>query len=514
MDKIESVNNKKIAKNTLLLYMRMLFLMAINLYTSRIVLSALGVTDYGIYNAVGGFVAMFTVISGAMATATQRFLSFEIGAKNKEKIAKVFSTAIVIHIFLALIILLLAETVGLWFLNNNMIFPVERYVAANWVFQLSVLTLIINVISVPYNAALIAFEKMSAFAYISIYEGVLKLVIAIVISFFSKDKLILYALLLCFVSASVRVIYSIYVKKNLHDCKNSWRMNKDVRKEMVSFVSWNLIGSSAGILQEQGISIILNMFFGVAVNAARGVSTQVMHAVSGFVSNFNLAMNPQIVKSYSSGNREDTFKLAIQGSKFSFMMMMLLSTPIIINTPYILDLWLVEVPEYASIFVRIVLITELINSMRYTLVTTVHASGKVKLYQLTNGIISLMAIPIAYLLLKLGFSPVAALITNMGIAFVCHFMRLWVLWRILMFPVWLYLKNVTIRMTVLAIITYSVPVLLSYWISDSTVGFITLCFISISFSFFTCYLIGMTITERVLVMNKAKKVISKYIKIK
>lgn len=512
MTKNDVINNKRVAKNTLLLYMRMLFLMAISLYTSRIVLANLGVTDYGIYNAVGGFVAMFHVISGAMSTATQRFLSFHIGTQSQEKVSKVFSTAMTIHALLALLILVIAETIGLWFLNFKMVFPADRYVAANWVFQLSIVTLMIEVMSVPYNAALIAYEKMSAFAYISVLSGILKLLVAYVISISIIDRLVLYAILLSLISTTIRVIYSVYVNKNLKYCRNNWKMDRCIRKEMLSFVSWNLIGSTAGILQEQGISVLLNVFFGAVVNAARGVSMQVLHAVAGFISNFNLAMNPQIVKSYASGDKEGMFALVIRGSKFSYMLMLIISTPIIIKAPFLLNIWLVDVPEYASVFVRIILLTALVDSMKHTLVASVHASGKVKLYQLTNGIVSLLTIPIAYLILRSGYPPSSALIVSLIISVLCHFIRLIVLWKIVEFPVFYYLKNVTIRMIVLTIVTYSIPVYFAYRCPDTIMFFIFVSLISFAFSIFTCYFGGMSSKERAFVRVQLLTFVNKVIK--
>ena len=265
-------NNKRIAKNTLLLYFRMLLTMAISLYTSRIVLATLGEVDFGIYNVVGGFVTMFVVISGAMTTATQRFLSFEIGKKENGNVKSMFSTAVIIHLILAAIILICAETVGIWFLNTHMKFPDDRYVAANWVFQFSLLTFLINVISVPYNAAIIAYEKMKAFAYVSIIEVTLKLLIVYLLIISPFDKLILYSILLTLIAVAIRIIYGIYAKRNFTECSFDWKWNKTYGKNVMSFVSWNLIGSLASVAREQGINVLLNIFFGAAVNAARDIA--------------------------------------------------------------------------------------------------------------------------------------------------------------------------------------------------------------------------------------------------
>lgn len=508
--KSNSENNKRIAKNTLVLYVRMLFLMAINLYASRIVLATLGVTDYGIYNAVGGFVAMFHVFNGAMSTATQRFLSFEIGTGDDEKITKIFSTAIVIHVLLALLIMFVAETVGIWFLNEKMLFPPDRYVAANWVFQLSILTLMINVISVPYNAALVAYERMSAFAYISIIEGILKLLIVYLIIIMEGDKLILYAFLISLIAIGIRCTYGLYVKRYLPFCRNDWRMDKSVRKEMMSFVSWNLIGSTAGIVQQQGLSVLLNVFFGAAINAARGISIQVLHAVSGFVSNFNLAMNPQIIKSYASGHKEEMFNLAIRGSKFSFMLMLLLSAPIIVETPYLLNLWLVKVPENSVVFARIVLLIALTDSMKHTMVASVHASGKVKVYQLTNGIFALLTIPAAYVVLRLGYPPVSALITSLAFSIICHFIRLSVLWKIVRFPVGKYLKAVTFRMFIISILSLSIPIYVYKLLPQSFISFLVVCVITLISTGGVCYIFGLSSTEKKFISNKVMELLKRF----
>ena len=497
-----SANNKRIAKNTFILYVRMLFLMSVNLYASRVLLSTLGVEDYGIYSAVGGFVAMFHVFNGAMATATQRFLSFEIGRGDNDRITQIFSTSMVIHVFLAFLIFIIAETIGLWFLNVKMVFPEGRYAAANWVFQFSILTFIINVISVPYNAALIAYEKMSAFAYVSILDGVLKLLIIYLIIISNVDKLVLYSFLISLVAISIRIIYGFYVKRNLSLCRNNWMMDRSVRGKMLSFVSWNLIGSTAGIAQEQGISVLLNVFFGAAVNAARGISMQVLHAVSGFVSNFNLAMNPLIIKTYASGDRNESFRIAMRGSKFSFMLMLILSTPIFVEAPYILNLWLVKVPEHTVVFLRIVLLITLVHSLKHTLIATIHASGIVKLYQLTNGIFSMMTIPIAYVVLRLGFPPLSALLVSLVITIASHFLRLEVMRRTISFPVALFLKEVTFRMGLVWIVALSLPLSLSLYLEENIYNFIILSTLAVLYTAMVCFFVGLSFHERIIVMKK------------
>lgn len=503
-------NNKRIAKNTLLLYFRMLLTMAITLYTSRVVLSALGEVDFGIYNVVGGFVTMFTVISGAMTTATQRFLSFEIGKKEKGNVRSMFSTAVMIHLILGGIILILAETLGTWFLNTHMNFPANRYVAANWVFQFSLLTFIINVVSVPYNAAIIAYEKMKAFAYVSIVEVTLKLLIVYLIIISPIDKLILYAILLALIAVTIRIIYGIYAKRNFPDCVFDWKWNKEYGKNVMSFVSWNLIGSLAGVAKEQGINVLLNIFLGAAVNAARGIAYQVSNAMNGFVNNFQLAMNPQIVKSYASNEKHDMFKLVFRGSKLSFLLLLTMSLPIVLEAPFILEIWLKNVPEYTVIFLRLVLITALIDSLSGTLITSMHASGKVRDYQIIVGGISLLTLPIAYLFLKIGYPPYSAMFVGIFISIACHFARLILLNKTIGLPITMFINTVTLRVFIISILSLIIPIIAFLLIKgNSWLTFIAICIISFMSTMTISYLLGLSRNEKLFCKNKVLEIINK-----
>lgn len=345
-------NNKRIARNTLLLYFRMLFLMIISLYTSRIVLNALGVEDFGIYNVAGGVVAMFSILSGSLSAAISRFITYELGKNNILKLKVIFSSAITIQIGLGIVIVFFAETIGIWFLNTQMNIPIERMVAANWVLQFSIITFIINLISVPYNAVIIAHEKMSAFAYISIFEAIGKLLIAYLITISPIDKLIFYAILMCVVAIAIRLLYGYYCKRHFDECRFHFIWNKQIFQQIFSFAGWNFIGASSAVLRDHGGNIIINLFCGPTVNAARGIAFQVNNAIQGFVSNFMTALNPQITKSYAVKNYTYMMTLIFQGARLSFYMLLLLSLPIIINTHYLLTLWLNTVPEHTVLFVR------------------------------------------------------------------------------------------------------------------------------------------------------------------
>ena len=322
-------NNKCIAKNTSMLYIRMLLTMAVTLYTSRVILNTLGVEDYGIYNVVGGFVAMMGFLNNSMAVATQRFLSFEIGKKSNSQFSRVFSMSMSIHILIALVILVLAETVGLWFVKTQLTIPIERMGAALWVFHFSILAFIVNVISVPYNATIIAHERMNVFAWVSIIDVSLKLLIVFILQWFGYDKLKFYALLMFGVALIIRLIYGSYCSRKFVESKFHFYWDKSLFKTIMSFAGWSLWGGAASVLHSQGVNILLNIFFGPAINAARGIAYQIQGAVNSFVSNFQIAINPQIIKSYASSKIEYMHQLIFQGAKYSFYLLFALSLPIL-----------------------------------------------------------------------------------------------------------------------------------------------------------------------------------------
>ena len=498
-------NNKRIAKNTLMLYFRMLVMMAVSLYTSRVVLDTLGVSDYGIYNVVGGFVTMFSLISGAMTTATQRFLSFAIGEGKKEEVTSLFSTAVIIHIGLALIILIAGETIGVWFVANKMNFPPGRYTAAIWVFEFSLLTFLVSVINVPYNAAIIAYEKMSAFAYISIIEVVLKLLIVYLLLITPFDRLIFYAILMAVVQLGVQLIYASYTHRKIKTCHCNWKLNHEYFKQMTSFVSWNLIGSLAGVCKDQGLNVVLNLFFGTAVNAARGVAMQVSTAINRFVTNFQMAMNPQIVKLYAAGEKQEMFKLVFRGSRFSYLLLLCLSLPVVIEAPFILNIWLVKCPDYTVVFLRLIIFTALIDSLSNTLITSMHASGKVRDYQIVVGGLSLLTLPFAYLLLKMGYSPSSALVTSLFISVLCLFARVALLSRIIDFPAVSFLCHVALKMLILTIASYIIPLVLYHFMTVNWGTFILVCLVSFISGLIFSYFLGIEKHERDVIISKIKE---------
>lgn len=502
-------NNKRIAKNTLVLYFRMLFLMAVSLYTSRVVLNALGVEDFGIYNVVGGVVAMFSVLSGSLSAAISRFITYELGKGNQENLNKIFSSAVTIQLGLAGIIILLAETIGIWFLNVKMNIPEVRMEAANWVFQFSILTFAINLISVPYNASIIAHEKMSAFAYISILEAVGKLFIAYLITIAPMDKLIFYAILMCVVALIVRFTYGNYCKRHFCECTYHFIWDKQLLKSMFSFAGWNFIGASSAVLRDQGGNVVINLFCGPAVNAARGIAFQVNNAVNQFVVNFMTALNPQITKSYAAGDRGYMMTLIFQGARLSFYMLLLLSLPILVNTHYILALWLKIVPEHAVLFVQLILIFALSESISQPLITAMLATGKIRNYQIIVGGLQMMNLPISYILLRLGYFPEIVIVIAICISQCCLAARLILLRGMIGLSITQYLKNVYLNIIVVSIIAMILPLISAYYIKESFISFIIISFIAVICTFSSIYFLGCNNQEREFIHQKLGTIKSK-----
>ena len=400
-----SQNNKRIAKNTLLLYFRMLLIMLVSLFTSRVVLRALGVEDYGIYNVVGGVVTMFSMLSGSLSAAISRFLTFELGKGNRERLKLVFSSSVTIQLGLSVLVFLLAETVGLWFLNHQLVIPSGRMYAANWVYQLSVITFVINLVSVPYHAAIVAHERMSAFAYVSIVDALLRLMVAYSVMLSPLDRLIAYSFLLTLTALVIRLLYGYYCQREFEECTYRFRYDQSLLRQMFGFAGWNFIGASSGLLRDQGGNIVMNLFFGPAVNAARGIAFQVSTAVNAFVTNFMTAINPQITKSYATGDRDYLMLLLYKGARYSYYILLVLSLPVLVNTRFLLQLWLGVVPDHTVSFVRLSLLLGMCECFSHPLVTAMLATGRIRNYQLVVGGLQMLNLPISYLCLRWGAIP-------------------------------------------------------------------------------------------------------------
>ncbi len=418
--------SKRIAKNTLILYVRMFVLMLVGLYTSRVVLDALGETDFGVYNVVGGVVAMFTIISGALNSSVQRFITFEMGREDGD-LNKVYSTAVTIQLMLALIVIILAEPAGLWFIENRMTIDPSRIPAAKWVLQFSLLAFVINLMSVPQMASITAHEKMAAYAYIGLLDGFLRLGVALLIMKSAADRLVWYAVLMAGVVLIVRLAYGVYCRSRFPECRYRPVFDRALIKEMFSFAGWNFIGVTSGVLRDQGGNILVNLFSGPAVNAARGMAVQLNGAVQGFVTNFMTAVNPQITKSYAAGDSGYLHPLLRRSSKMSYCLLLVIALPILFNTDYLLGLWLKEVPEHTALFVQLFLIFALSESISNPLITAMLATGRIRDYQLAVGGLQLMNLPVSYICLRLGAIPEITVVVAIVISQMCFFVRLFML---------------------------------------------------------------------------------------
>lgn len=503
-----SDNNKRIAKNTLLLYFRMLFSMVVSLYTSRVILATLGIEDYGINNVVGGVVVMFSFLNASMATSTQRYMTFELGQGNREKLSKVFSTSLTIHIAIGLLIILLSETIGLWFLNQKLVIPSERMYAANWVYQFSVISCFLTIIQVPYSAALIAHEKMDVFAYIGMFEVIAKLLLVYLLTIIPFDKLISCSALFFLVSFTIRMIYQIYCRRNFEECH--FRMNKDrnLFKSMFGFAGWNLFGSIAWLLRDQGVNIILNLFMGPAVNAARGVALQVSSAVSGFVSNFTTAINPQITKNYAVGQFHDMEILAYRASKFSFFVLFFISFPLILNIDFVLDLWLEEVPNYASVFVTLILIDSMVNAIFGSpFITSLMATGKIRNYQIIVSSILLCIVPVGYFALHHGFDAPSVFVTMIVCTLIAGISRYtFCVYQIGFSPI-LFLKRVAVPIFLVVIVTLPATIGSMHYLlnHNGIINFIVSGMTSVTISTIAILAFGLTKGERNMIFGIIRK---------
>ena len=478
-------NTRRIAKNTLVLYVRMLVLMLVGLYTSRVVLSALGENDFGIYDVVGGVVAMFTIISGSLNSAISRFITFEMGKSDPMRLNKVYSTAVTIQLILAVVVVLIAEPVGLWFVRNKMTIDPSRIQAAIWVLHFSLASFVINLMSVPQMASITAHEKMSAYAYIGIMEGLLRLAVAVLISRSSSDRLVLYSALMMVTVLMVRAAYGIYCRRNFPECRYRWVNDALLVKEMFTFAGWNFIGASSGVLRDQGGKILVNLFYGTAVNAARGVAMQLNGAVQGFVTNFMTAVNPQITKSYASGDHGYMYYLISKSSRMSYYLLFVLALPVLFNTGYILNIWLEEVPAHSALFVQLFLIFTLSESLSNPLITAQLATGNIRNYQLVVGGLQLLNIPVSYAFLKAGAAPEVTVIVAIAISQICFFARLVMLKGMIGLPIGDFLKKVYMNVLGTTALSLVIPFAVQRFLPETIWGFIasvTLCVVSAGLS--------------------------------
>lgn len=503
-------NNKRIAKNTLLLYFRMFLMMGISLYTSRVILQTLGVEDYGIYNVVGGLVSMFGLINGSMSSASQRYITFTLGKGDKSELNKVFSTCIQIHLIIGVLTVLLIETIGVWFLYNKMQIPVDRMDAAFWVLHFSTITFFFSILNVPFHADIIAHEKMSAFAYLSIIEAILKLGIVYLLLIIPFDKLIIYALLLVIVQLGVQLSYMLYCWKNFEEAHYTSCSEVKLLKEMTSMAGWSMFGGLSSIAFGQGLSMLLNVFFGPVVNAARGIAQQVQGAIQVFITNFQMALNPQIIKTYAQTDFGAMHTLMERSSRFSFYLMLLLSLPVLFEAPYILQLWLGIVPDNTVIFLRLTIATMLIYTIVNPILTANNATGKVKTYYIVCGCMMISILPISYIALKVGAPAYSVFIVHFCIEALTQIVRLFMVRGRLRLSIRKYVKNVYLRIISVTIVSVIAPYLVWLSMSEGVAEFFAVSITSVLSVVLVAFIFGLTSGERSFFISKIKMIFKRF----
>lgn len=508
-----SSNNKRIARNTILLYFRTLLTMLVTLYTSRVILNTLGVEDFGIYNVVGGFVAMFAVLSSSLSNAISRFITYELGHGDKDKLNLIFCTGVNIQVGMSILIVVICEAVGVWFLNYQMSIPADRLYAANWVLQFCMLSFCVNLISVPYNAAIVAHERMDAYAYISILEVILSLGVVYLLIVSPIDKLIAYSILLFLVKLLIRFIYGAYCGRNFEECHYKIRFERNILKEMSSFAGWNFFGNATYLFNTQGVNMLMNVFFGVTINAARGIATQVDSAVKMFVGNFMAAVNPQITKSYASGDLNYMHLLIYRSSKLSGYLLLFFAIPVFFEADEILYLWLKTVPDQTATFLRLLMITSFFDTVFSSpMVTAVNATGKIKKYQIMVTIIGCLVFPVSWIAFKLGCSASSTYIIYGIIYLILVFVRLFLLRELININPYDFIKKVMLPYIPVVLLTFVAPALIVSFMEMSFIRLILTSIVSAISTSVIVYAVGMTSSERQFVKLTIAKIKQKVIK--
>lgn len=480
--------------------------LVVSLFTTRVVLQSLGVEDYGIYNVVSGFVAMFSFLNTSMSNGVQRFYNFSLGSNYEYTIKDVYNTALQIQCLLAIILLLLLETLGIWYICTQMVIPLERLNAAIWIFQFSVLSLVLLILQIPYSAAIMAYERMDYYAYLSVFDVVAKLGIAYAIKYAETDKLILYGALSLLVSLISFFLYYIYAKRQFHDLECDYRIRKQLLKPMLSFSGWNIFGSFAYMIKSQGLNMLLNVFFGPIVNAARGISNMVMSAVQGFQSNIVIAFRPQLVQSYASGDNSRVLNLFYSLSKVSFILLAALSIPIIIELDFILHLWIGDtIPDYTAPFTILVLINMVISSLNTPVSQVVHATGKMKTYQLCTSLMVCAILPVSWVFLKFGFDPISVYWVSLILTIINQIVCNLLLKKIFSYSIREYFMKVICPCVIFSVLVPIIPYIVSRELSASFLRLILIGIISVAISIVVSYFIVLDKSEKKVILTFIKR---------
>lgn len=507
-DKKTPSRGSTIAKNTLVLYFRMLFSMIVGFYTSRVILNTLGMDDFGIYNVVGGVVAMFSFLTGSIQASTSRNLTFELGAGNEQRLKDVFGMSITVHLVIAIIVVILSETVGLWWLYNKLVIPAGRLDAAVWVFHLSIVSAFLSIMQIPYGATIIAHEKMSAFAWMTILDVVLKLLICYALLVISFDKLKVYALLFFGVSLLDVLINVVYSRIHFIEARFHIFWEKDLFKSMISFAGWSLFGQLAFLLFTQGLNILLNMFFGPAVNASRAIAVHVNGLCTRFIGGFQTALNPQITKSYASGDYSYMHRLITLSSKFSFYLLFFLSLPVIVEADYLIRLWLKIVPDNTVSFFRVIILISLLDTLVNPIAVSSNATGNIRKFQIEVSFILLMILPVSYVALKLGMPAIAVFVVHFLCAVAAQVARLLLIRPMINLSLRHYFTSVIMPVSsVLVISTFIGFFIYNFFSSETWTNLIIVCSLCCVVNAVVIYVIGMNSYERNLMVSKLKNII-------
>ncbi len=505
-------NNKRIAKNTLMLYFRMFFMMIVSLYTVPVVLRALGVVDYGIYGVVGGVVALFSFLGNMLASGSQRFIAYALGIGNKQELKNTFDTTVTVYLMFAIIALALLESVGVWFLNSQMDIPIERLKAANWVLQCSILAFMINLISIPYNAAIIAHEKMSLYAYFSIFECLMKLVIAIALQYVLFDKLITYAGLICLMALILRILYQVSCRILFEECRK-YRFHWDHRigKQLLTYSGWNVVGSLAILFRHQGVNIVLNLFFGPILNAAHSIAQHINTILGQFINNVYTASRPQITKLYANNNETYMWKMVFSSARMANYLLLYLSIPVLVELQTILTMWLKSVPNYAVDISRLMIISMLIETLSNQIIAVFQAENRIRKYQLYSSTIILLNVPISYILLRIyNTQPILPYISSIILSVFYVVSLLIVAKKEINLDVFKYVKTVICRVFLIYALVLSVVLSVTRAFAPSILRVLITIVVSLVTSSIVIWLGGLEGNEKRFIVNLVKSKI--YIK--
>ncbi len=497
-----SERTNRVAKNTLMLYFRMGFTMLVSLYTSRVIINTLGVVDYGINGVVAGTVGFLSFLIYSMNTATQRFLNVAMGKGDVNECRQIFSTSVTIHFLIMVAVVIIGEIVGLWLLYNKLVIPAERMHAAFWVFQFTIVTTATSVMTIPYDAMVVAHERMHIYAYLSILSTVLKLAILYMLVISPFDKLITYGFLYMCIALLNRLLYTLYCKYNFAECKYSIHFPRKLFKEMTSFAGWDIFGVLAWTCSKQGTTILLNIFFGPVVNAAKTIAEQVRGAINGFSSNFLMALRPQITKSYAAGDTTYLYTLMFSGAKLSFVLLYTIILPLIIKAPFVLKIWLKIVPDYTVVFLQIVLVEMIFDAMMNPLNTAALATGRIRYYGFATSVMTIMELPLCYVILKMGGSPVSVFVTAFIVLLLREAVQFYKLRYLVEFSYLQYLKEVQIKCLIVVLVSLSITLLISHHIPDSLLGLLLFSILCSSISLVLCIFLVFNKNERSFLNNK------------